>query len=88
MLGNIKEMLKSPHTIRISYHLPYNNVSAEWLASGLDRFLECRKCKILVITQALVLCLIYIYALVLGHCIPLKVVCIYQTNHSCLCYNY
>ena len=31
---------------------------AEHLPSGLGKFLECRKCNILVITQALVLCLI------------------------------
>ena len=32
---------------------------AEQSTSGLGRFLECQKCKILVITQALVLCLVY-----------------------------
>ena len=38
---------------------------AELPALSLGRFFDCRKCNILVITQALVLCLIY--TLALGH---------------------
>ena len=36
--------------------------AAEHLASSLGRFWECRKWNILVITQALVLCLIYTHS--------------------------
>ena len=35
---------------------------AEHFPSSLGRFLECRKCNTLVITQALVLCLIYMHS--------------------------
>ena len=35
---------------------------AEQWTSGLGRFLQCRKCSILVITQAPVLCLIYMHS--------------------------
>ena len=53
---------------------------AEHFPSSLDRFLEYRKCNILVITQALMLCLINTH-------MPSGIVCIYYAKHSCLCYN-
>ena len=54
---------------------------AELLTSVLGRFLECRKCNILVITWALRIFLIYMpAALGLGN--------IYQANPSCPWYNY
>ena len=48
---------------------------AEQSTSGLGRFLECRKCNILVITQALVLCLIYMHSPSGAACPPAS--CIY-----------
>ena len=40
--------------------------------SRLGRFLECRKWNILVLIQARVLCLIYVYALALGHALHIS----------------
>ena len=54
--GNVK-ILSHNHN---QYLLLYK--AAEHLASGLGRFWECRKWNILVITQALVLCLIYTHS--------------------------
>ena len=47
-----------------------------------EQFVECRKCNILVITWALVLCLIYTYALALGCCMPS---CIYIRQSTLAC---
>ena len=49
-LGNIIKMLKIPPTITVSVLL-YK--LAEQSTSGLGRFLECRKCNILVTYQNL-----------------------------------
>ena len=77
-LGNVIEMLIQLPTIiiRICYYISQLNIFLQVWAD----FLECRKCNILVITQALVLCLTYTHS-------PLGVVRIYQAKHSCLCYN-
>ena len=58
LLGNIIKTLKISPTIIVSvcYYI-YKLV--EQSNSHLGRFLECWKCNILVITQVLVLCLIY-----------------------------
>ena len=56
-LGNVIKMLKNI-SHNYSQHLLLYKLG-EQSPSGLGRFLECRKCNILVITQALVLCLIY-----------------------------
>ena len=67
----------------------------QW-SSGFGRFWECQKCNILVITQALVLCLIYTHSpsirttptrALLGCCAHRGRVRIYQAKHPCLCYN-
>ena len=57
--------LKSHTTIKMV--TCYYNKATKQLTSLFDGFLECRKCYILVITQALALCLIY--ALALGRCV-------------------
>ena len=58
-LGNVIKTLKylQNHSQRLLLHK-----LAEQSTSGLGRFLECQKYNILVITQALVLCLIYTYS--------------------------
>ena len=55
-LGNVKTTSHyyNPHLL---LHKP-----AEHFPSKLGRFLEWRKCNILVISQALVLCLIYMHS--------------------------
>ena len=57
---------------------------AEQSTSGLGIFLECQKCNILVITQELMLCLVYMY-LPLGAA-HLRVSCIYirQSTFACI----
>ena len=52
--------IKIPPTITVSIF--YYNKLAGQSTSGLGEFLECHKYNILVITQALVLCLIYMYS--------------------------
>ena len=74
-LGNVIKMLKYPHT----QHLLLYKV-AEQSNSALGRLLGCWKYNIVVITQALMLCLIYTHS-------PSGIVHIYQAKHSCLCYN-
>ena len=49
---------------------------AEHSTSGLGRFSECRKCTWYMYTHN-----------ALGRCKLLRVVCIYQKKHKCLCYN-
>ena len=52
---------------------------AEISTSGLVKFLECRKCYILLVTCALVIYLI---------CMPSGFGHTYQVNPLCPCYNY
>ena len=52
---------------------------AEISTSSLGKFLECRKCYILLVTCALVIYLI---------CMPSALGHTYQANPSCPCYNY
>ena len=59
--GNTLKMLKNTSHNHCQCLLLYN-LAEQW-TSGLGRFLECQKYNILVITQALMLCLIYTYAL-------------------------
>ena len=68
------------------YPLLYKEV--EILTSSLDRFLECQKCNILVITWALVICLTYVPS-VLGPSGPWALgIDTHQANPLCPCYNY
>ena len=55
--------------------------------SATIKYNSPRKCNILIVTCALGICLIYIYVLALGHCMPSGVVGIYQANPLCPCYN-
>ena len=75
-------------TLELKCHnYPFLYKEAEKLTISSSRFLECRKCNILVATQALVHCLICPHTF-LGtahhRC------CAYKSEamHSCLCYNY
>ena len=65
---------------------------AKIFLSSFGRFLECQKWNTLVITKALVLCLIYMHSCLcynLYICTHYGASCIriYQAKHSCLCYN-
>ena len=61
-------------------------IKASWAVDfSLGQILERQKCNKLVITQAIMLCLIH--AIALRCCVPLGIVRIYQTKYSCLCYN-
>ena len=51
--------LKSYPTIKMATR--YYNKAAKQLTSLLGGFLECQKCNMLVITQALLVCLIYMH---------------------------
>ena len=61
-----KNVGKRHRNVKITSHYHSSHLllykRAEHLSSGLGRFLECWKCNILVITQALVLCLIYTHS--------------------------
>ena len=88
MLGNIIKLLKIPPTITVSvcYYTSELSSAEQW-TSGLGRFLECWGCDMLVMTWALVLCLIRVCS-PLGAVHPwVCVMLIYQARHSCLCYN-
>ena len=79
-LGNVIKMLKTPTTITVSVCYYIYKLTEQWIIS-LGRFLEC---NILVISQALVLCLIYI-------CTRRWVSCIYirqSTLASVITYRY
>ena len=79
ILGNVIQMTSHMYNHCHSLLL-YKLADYKQWTSGLVRFLECRTCNILVVTQALVLCLIYMH-------LPLGVVRIYQAKHSYLCHN-
>ena len=67
------------------YHNPHLLLykPVEHYPSSLGRFLECRKCNILVITQALVLCLIYTHS-PLGTARP-RASCVYIRQSTLAC---
>ena len=72
--GKCYKNIKSTSHNHCQCLLPYK--LADQSTSGLGRFLECQKCNILVITQALMLCLIYTHS-PLGTAHP-RTLCVYR----------
>ena len=77
-MQDVTETLKSTFTIIITIRY-YVYKQMEISTSIFGQILECQKCNILVVTWALVLCLIRILS-IFRHT--------YQANHLCPSYNY
>ena len=79
-LGNVIKMSKIPPTITVSVCY---NISSWAIDFRVEQILECRKCNILAITQALVLALI-VLCQIYKHS-PLGVVCVYIRQSTIAC---
>ena len=82
--GNVIKTLKYlPKSQLASVTILYYKL-ADQSTSGLDRFLECRKCNILVITQALMLCLIHMHSSSGAACPRKSCIYIRQSTLACV----
>ena len=64
----------------------YNYNSVTYIRAG--RVLDCQKCDILIVTQALLYIAWYVQTRPQVLCIPRYVLYLYKAKHLFLCYNY